>query len=72
LAIDFEYAIRSPVSLKDHVHGAANAVLHQEFGRAKALFDIQMVGNDRLAGVQRVSGWGRHVSADGGLTNNNP
>ena len=69
-AIDLEHSVWLPISLQDHVHGTPDAVLHQEFGRAKALFDIQMVGDDRLAGVQRVSGRGRHVGADGGLTNN--
>ena len=69
-AVDFQHAEWRAVALENDIHGTANAVLDQEFGRAKALFDIQMVRNDRFAGVQRVSGWRRHVSAEGGLTDN--
>jgi len=38
--------------LQDNVHGAANAILHQQLGRSESLFVSQLIGDDRLACAQ--------------------
>ena len=54
-AVDFKHAKRFAVALQNDIHGAANAVLDQQFRRAKPLFVFEMIRNHRLAGVQRIA-----------------
>ena len=63
-AVDFQHAERRIVALQNDVHGAANAVFDQQFRGPEPLLVLEMVGDDRLAGVQGEAGGRGHVGAD--------
>ena len=65
-AVDFQYAEWRAVALENDVHGAVNAVLDQQVRCPKALLMFEVVGNNRLAGAQRVAGGGLQIGSDAG------
>ncbi len=52
LAVDLQHAEGLAVTLQDDVHGAADAMLHEQVGRSEALFLFEMIGDDGLARPQ--------------------
>jgi len=51
----------------ENVDGALDAVLRQQFGRSKAGFFLKVVGNDDLAGMERIAGGRLQIDAQGHL-----
>jgi hypothetical protein len=51
--------------LQDDIHGAVDAVLHEQFGRPKPLFILKVIGDDGPAGAQRKTGRRSEIGADG-------
>ena len=66
-AVDLKHAERRTVALQDDVHGAADAVLDQQFGGPEALLVFEMVRDDRLASMQGITGRRCQVGADGSV-----
>src|SRR5215475_426404 len=63
-AVDLEHAVGRSVALEDDIHGAANAMLHEQLRRPKPLLVLEMIADDRLPGTQRKPGRGFKISAD--------
>jgi hypothetical protein len=55
-AIDFKDPVRSAITLEDYVYGAPDTVLDQQFRGTESLFNIEVVRNDRFAGMKRIAG----------------
>ena len=51
----------------ENVDGALDAVLRQQFRRSKAGFFLKVVGNDDLAGMERIAGGRLQIDAQGYL-----
>ena len=64
-AVDLQHAERLAVTLQDDIHGAADAMLHEQVGRPEALFVFEMIGDDGLARPQGKAGRGCEVGAHG-------
>src|SRR4249920_1648829 len=62
--IYLQHSKRLPVTLQDDVHGTMDAVLLEYFRRPEALFDFEMIGNDRFASTQGKSRRRSKISAD--------
>src|SRR5436190_24376246 len=52
-AVDLQHPKRLAVPLQYDVHGAADAVLHEQFGGSKPLFILKVIRDDGFSGPQR-------------------
>ena len=48
--VDLQHPKRLAVALQDDVHGAADAVLHKQFGGSKPLLVLKVIRDDGFAG----------------------
>src|ERR1700730_18942103 len=63
-AVYLQHTKRLSITLQDDVHGTMDAVLLEYFGRSEALFDFEMIRNNRFAGSQGKSRRRSKISAD--------
>jgi hypothetical protein len=63
-AVDLEHAERPAIALQDDVHRAMDTVLAQDLRRAEALLVLEVVGDHRLAGAQRIACRRGKIGAD--------
>ena len=68
--VDLQHAPRFAVQFgpDQDVDGTPHAVVGQKFGRVEALFVLQMVGDQRLAGLEGVAGRRIQFDAQRGVT----
>jgi hypothetical protein len=68
-AVDLQNAEWPTLSLQDDIHGAANAMLHQELGGSKSPLVFKVIGDDRPTRTQREAGGRCKVITDGRSVN---